>query len=42
MTRSSVAPSIRDPRKAYRRLFGTQEIEQYRDITDLVLEDARG
>jgi len=37
-----VAPSIRDPRKAYRRLFGTQEAEQYRDITDLVLADARG
>lgn len=36
-----VAPSIRDPRKAYRRLFGTQEVEQVRNITDLVLEDAR-
>jgi hypothetical protein len=36
-----VAPSIRDPRKAYRRLFGTQEIESHRNITDLVLEDAR-
>ena len=36
-----VAPSIRDPRQAYRRLFGTQEIEAYRNITDLVLEDAR-
>jgi len=36
-----LAPSIRDPRKMYRRLFSTQEIEQYRDITDLVLEDAR-
>jgi hypothetical protein len=36
-----VAPSIRDPRKAYRRMFGTQEIDQYRNITDLVLEDAR-
>ena len=35
-----VAPSIRDPRKAYRRLFGTQEVEQVRNITDLVLEDA--
>ena len=35
-----VAPSIRDPRKMYRRLFSTHEIEQYRDITDLVLEDA--
>ena len=36
-----VAPSLRDPRKAYRRLFGTQDIEQYRNITDLVLDDAR-
>ena len=36
-----VAPSIRDPRKAYRRMFGTQEIQAYRNITDLVLEDAR-
>ncbi len=36
-----VAPSIRDPRKAYRRLFGTQEVREFRNITDLVLEDAR-
>lgn len=36
-----VAPSVRDPRKAYHRLFGTQEIQQVRNITDLVLEDAR-
>ena len=36
-----VAPSLRDPRKAYRRLFGTRELEAYRNITDLVLEDAR-
>ncbi len=36
-----VAPSLRDPRKAYRRLFGTKEISAYRNITDLVLEDAR-
>jgi hypothetical protein len=36
-----VAPSIRDPRKMYRRLFSTQEIKRYRDITDLVLEDAK-
>lgn len=36
-----VAPSIRDPRKTYRRLFGTQEIDDVRNITDLVLEDAR-
>lgn len=38
---SHVAPSMRDPRKAYRRLFGTQEVKAYRNITDLVLEDAR-
>ncbi|MCG8651447.1 MAG: DUF1552 domain-containing protein [Pirellulales bacterium] len=36
-----LAPSIRDPRKMYRRLFGTAEIDRHRDITDLVLEDAR-
>ena len=36
-----VAPSIRDPRKAYRRMFGTQEVQAFRNITDLVLEDAR-
>lgn len=36
-----LAPSIRDPRKMYHRLFSTQEINRYRDITDLVLEDAR-
>lgn len=35
-----LAPSIRDPRKAYNRLFGTQEIKRFRNITDLVLEDA--
>ncbi len=35
-----VAPSIRDPRKAYRRLFGTQEIQEFRNVTDLVLQDA--
>ncbi|MCP4858610.1 MAG: DUF1552 domain-containing protein [Fuerstiella sp.] len=35
-----LAPSIRDPRKMYHRLFSTREIERYRDITDLVLEDA--
>lgn len=35
-----LAPSIRDPRKMYRRLFSTQEIEHCRDVTDLVLEDA--
>ncbi|NNE93748.1 MAG: DUF1552 domain-containing protein [Verrucomicrobiales bacterium] len=36
-----VAPSMRDPRKAYRRLFSTEEIQTYRNITDLVLEDAK-
>ncbi len=36
-----VAPSFRNPRKVYRRLFGTQGIKDYRDITDIVLEDAR-
>ena len=36
-----LAPSIRDPRKMYHRLFSTREIDGYRDITDLVLEDAR-
>jgi Protein of unknown function (DUF1552) len=36
-----LAPSIRDPRSMYRRLFSTQEIDRFRDITDLVLEDAR-
>lgn len=36
-----LAPSIRDPRKMYRRLFSTKEIERSRDITDLVLEDAK-
>ncbi|MEZ5384119.1 MAG: DUF1552 domain-containing protein [Prosthecobacter sp.] len=36
-----LAPSIRDPRRMYRRLFSTQEIDRYRDITDLVLDDAR-
>lgn len=36
-----LAPSIRDPRKMYRRLFSNQEITRYRDVTSLVLEDAR-
>lgn len=36
-----LAPSIRDPRKMYHRLFSTTEIDRYRDITDLVLDDAR-
>ena len=36
-----LAPSIRDPRKMYNRLFGTGQATQSRDVTDLVLEDAR-
>ncbi len=36
-----VAPSIRDPRKAFRRITGSQETRQIRNITDLVLDDAR-
>lgn len=37
---SHLAPSIRDPRKMYRRLFSTTETDQFRNVTDLVLEDA--
>ena len=36
-----LAPSVRDPRKMYRRLFSTQENQQFKDVTDLVLEDAK-
>ena len=36
-----VAPSIRDPRKMYQRLFSTHEINCYKDVTSLVLNDAR-
>lgn len=36
-----VAPSIRDPRKAYQRMFGVRDLAATRNITDLVLEDAR-
>ena len=36
-----VAPSMRDPLLAYRRLFKSDERNAYRNITDLVLEDAR-
>ena len=36
-----LAPSIRDPRKMYRRLFSTTEADRFRDITSLVLEDAK-
>ena len=38
---SHVAPSMRDPRKAYRRLFGVEDIKTCHNITDLVLEEAR-
>ncbi|MDZ4849866.1 MAG: DUF1552 domain-containing protein [Pirellulaceae bacterium] len=37
-----VAPSLRDPRKVYHRLFGTEEQKNFKAITDLVLGDARG
>jgi len=36
-----VAPSLRDPQQVYHRLFGTHDVQQTRNITDLVLEDAR-
>ena len=36
-----LAPSIRNPRAVYQRLFSTRENKKYRDVTDLVLEDAR-
>jgi len=36
-----LAPSMRDPIKAYRRLFATTGLESNRKITDLVLDDAR-
>ena len=36
-----LAPSIRDPRKMYHRLFSIREVKRFRDVTDLVLEDAR-
>ena len=36
-----LAPSIRDPRKMFRRLFSTQETLRFGEVTDLVLEDAR-
>ena len=35
-----MAPSIRDHER-YTRLFGTEEVQNYQNITDLVLEDAR-
>ena len=38
---SHLAPSIRDPRAMYRRLFSTAEADRFREVTSLVLEDAR-
>ena len=35
-----VAPSMRDPRKAYQRMFGTENKKRFKNITDLVLDDA--
>ena len=35
-----VAPSLRDPRRVYERLFGLADLKTSRNITDLVLEDA--
>ena len=36
-----VAPSMRNPRKVYDRLFGTQANSRFRNITDLALGNAR-
>jgi hypothetical protein len=36
-----VAPSMRDPLLTYRRLFKSDERSAYKNITDLVLDDAR-
>ena len=36
-----VAPSMRDPRQVYDRLFSTKSNARYRNITDLVLGNAR-
>ena len=36
-----VAPSMRDPRQVYQRLFGLQELRRSREVTSLVLDDAR-
>ena len=36
-----VAPSMRNPRKVYDRLFGTRRNTEVRNITDLALENAR-
>ena len=36
-----VAPSMRNPRKVYDRLFGTDANTRYRNITDLALQNAK-
>ena len=36
-----VAPSMRNPRKVYDRLFGTQSSSRFRNITDLALGNAK-
>ena len=36
-----LAPSVRDPRKMYDRLFGTKQATRSSDVTSLVIEDAR-
>ena len=36
-----LAPSVRDPRQMYRRLFSTSEVQRLRDVTSLVREDAQ-
>lgn len=36
-----LAPSIRNPKAMYQRLFSTRENKKYKDVTDLVLEDAK-
>lgn len=36
-----VAPSMRNPRKIYDRLFGTKSTRRIRNITDLAVRDAR-
>lgn len=36
-----VAPSMRNPRQVYDRLFGTQASSRFRNITDLALDNAR-
>ncbi len=36
-----LAPSIRSPQKMYQRLFSNSETNRFREVTDLVLEDAQ-